>query len=64
MSELGKVPSGLLRSAAVDLFWGVALSQLMVNPEDHREWVLLFPLLTGPVIIESTVPGEPGLSGS
>lgn len=62
MSELGRVPDGLMRLVGSDLYWGVALAELRVNPDDRDEWILVFPLLTGPLIIGSTT--VPGLSGN
>lgn len=64
MSDLGKVPSGLMKSTGSDLFWGLCLSQVRINPSTG-EVVLVFPLASGLMIMEIGVDHGTGfMSGS
>lgn len=53
MSDLGKLPTGLMRDIGSDLFWAVARSEIRVNPSTG-EMIMVFPLLNGIMIMEIT----------
>lgn len=46
MSDLGKVPSGLMRSAGAELWWALMLSELR-HYHATGEWIVVFPLRGG-----------------